>query len=101
LDSQPAGLLEPDLKIDQVRTAVVADNHVDIVADLSRALTRVDPHYREVTLSCAAAAETLLAAVKAYGYDGVLTPLPEPHARTVIARSSLAPARRTCLIATC
>jgi hypothetical protein len=77
---------------------VVADDHVDIVADLSRALTRVDPHYREVTLSCAAAAETLLAAVRAYGYDGLLTPLPEPHARTVIARVELgARARRTLL----
>ncbi len=77
---------------------VVADTHVDVVADLSRAMRLVDPHYREVTLSCAAAAETLLAAIRAYGYDGVLTPLPEPHARTVIARVELGlTARRTTL----
>jgi hypothetical protein len=77
---------------------VVADTHVDIVADLSRAMRLVDPHYREVTLSCAAAAETLLAAVRAYGYDGVITPSPEPHARTVIARFELGQtARRTLL----
>jgi hypothetical protein len=77
---------------------VVADTHVDIVADLSRALTRVDPNYREVTLSCAAAAETLLAAVRAYGYEGVLTPLPEPHARTVIARVELGHTARRSLL---
>lgn len=77
---------------------VVADTHVDVVADLSRAMKLVDPHYREVTQSCAAAAETLLAAIRAYGYDGVLTPLPEPHAQTVIARVELGvTARRTTL----
>jgi len=77
---------------------VVADNHVDIVADLSRALRVVDPHYRELTLSCASAAETLLEAVRAYGYEGVLTPLPEPDALTVIARVALgAKPRRTML----
>jgi hypothetical protein len=77
---------------------VVADTHVDIVADLSRALRVVDPHYRDVTLSCASAAETLLEAVRAYGYEGVLTPLPEPDALTVIARVALgAEARLTML----
>jgi hypothetical protein len=77
---------------------VLTDTYVDIVADLSRALTRVDPNYREVTLSCAAAAETLLAAIRAYGYQGVLTPSPEPHARTVVARVELGEtARRTLL----
>ena len=77
---------------------VVADTHVDVVADLSRALRAVDPNYREVTMSCAAAAETLLAAARAYGFDAVLSPLPEPQAPTVIARVELGDkARRTLL----
>jgi hypothetical protein len=77
---------------------VVAETHVDVVADLSRALRVVDPNYREVTMSCAAAAETLLAAARAYGFEAVLTPLPEPNAPTVVARVALGDkARRTLL----
>jgi hypothetical protein len=77
---------------------VVGETHVDVVADLSRALRVVDPNYREVTMSCAAAAETLLTAARAYGFEAVLSPLPEPHAPTVIARVELGDnARRTLL----
>ncbi|MCJ7599098.1 MAG: hypothetical protein MUO41_10845 [Methyloceanibacter sp.] len=91
-------VLAPSGHVTQPWRFVVADNHVDVVADLSRALRVVDPHYRDVTMSCASAAETLLEAVRAYGYQGVLTPLPEPHAPTVIARVAIgAEARRTML----
>ena len=49
---------------------VLSDTHVDVVADTSRALHMVDPHDREMTMSCAAAAETLLAALRAFGLTG-------------------------------
>jgi hypothetical protein len=71
---------------------VLSDTHVDIVADMSRALKMVDPHDRELTISCAAAAETLLAALRAFGLSGELMPLPQKDAPSLIARVSLAPA---------
>lgn len=68
---------------------VLGDTHVDIVADLSRALHMVDPHDREMTMSCAAAAETMYAALRAFGLSGEITPLPLPQAPEVIARVTL------------
>lgn len=68
---------------------VLADSHVDIVADESRALERVDPHGRELTISCACAAETMYAALRAFGLTGSLIPLPVPQAPDVIARVTL------------
>ncbi len=60
---------------------VLSDTHVDVVADMSRALRMVDPHDREMTMSCAAAAETLLAALRAFGLTGTLMPQPLPPVR--------------------
>jgi hypothetical protein len=70
---------------------VLSDTHVDVIADMSRALRMVDPHDREMTMSCAAAAETLLAALRAFGLTGELTPLPLPRAPDVAARVTLLP----------
>ena len=74
---------------------VLSDTHVDVVADMSRALRMVDPHDREMTMSCAAAAETLLVALRAFGLTGTLLPQPLPRAVDVIARITLLPAPRT------
>ena len=62
---------------------VLSDDHIDIVADMSRTLKTVDPLDRELTISCAAAAETLLAAAKAFALKATLTPLPQADAPTV------------------
>jgi hypothetical protein len=70
---------------------VLSDTHVDVVADMSRALRMVDPHDREMTMSCAAAAETLLAALRAFGLTGTLMPMPLPPVPDVIARITLLP----------
>src|SRR5262249_22745106 len=51
---------------------VVGQSHVDIVADRSRALHMVDPLDREMTMSCAAAAETMFTALRAFGLQGEL-----------------------------
>lgn len=68
---------------------VLSDTRVDVVADMSRALRMVDPNDREMTMSCAAAAETLLAALRAFGLSGELMPLPQLSAPDVIARVAL------------
>ena len=73
---------------------VLSDTHVDVVADLSRALHRIDPHDREMTMSCAAAAETLLAALRAFGLTGTLLPQPLPPVADVVARITLLPSPR-------
>ncbi len=70
---------------------ILSATHVDVVADTSRALHMVDPHDREMTMSCAAAAETLLAALRAFGLTGELIPLPAPSAPDVVARVALLP----------
>lgn len=70
---------------------VLSNHHVDVVADMSRALRMVDPHDREMTMSCAAAAETLLAALRAFGLNGELIPQPQLNAPDVIARVTLSP----------
>lgn len=74
---------------------VLSDDHVDVVADMSRALKMVDPYDRELTISCAASAETLLAAAKAFGLTAELTPLPQQDAPTVVARVVLSAAPAT------
>lgn len=68
---------------------VLSDTHVDVVVDKNRALHIVDPHDRELTMSCAAAAETLYTALQAYGLSGALQPLPMAQAPDVIARVTL------------
>ncbi|MFA5897971.1 MAG: hypothetical protein WC829_02540 [Hyphomicrobium sp.] len=68
---------------------VLSDKHVDVVADMSRALHTVDPHDRELTISCAAAAQTMFAALEAFGLSGEVTPLPIPQVSQVIARVTL------------
>jgi hypothetical protein len=74
---------------------VLGDTHVDVVADMSRALKMVDPHDREMIISCGAAAETLLAAAKAFDLSAELLPLPEADAPTAIARVTLGPSQAT------
>ena len=70
---------------------ILSDTHVDVVADTSRALHMVDPHDREMIMSCAAAAETLLAALRAFGLTGTLMPQPLPPVPDIIARVTLLP----------
>jgi hypothetical protein len=70
---------------------ILSDTHVDVVADTSRALCMVDPHDREMIMSCAAAAETLLVALRAFGLTGTLMPTPLPRVPDVIARITLLP----------
>lgn len=83
------GVLAPSGHNTQPWRFVLSDTHVDVVADTSRALRTVDPHDREMTMSCAAAAQTMFAALKAYGLSGDLAPLPQSDAPEVVARVTL------------
>ncbi len=83
------GVLAPSGHNTQPWRFILSDTHVDVVADPSRALHMVDPHDREMTMSCAGAAETMYAAMRAYGLVGEITPLPVAQAPEVIARVAL------------
>ncbi len=64
-------------------------DHVDVLADRTRALNVVDPQDRELTMSCAAAAETLALAARQFGFSPEVTALPEGPAADTIARVRL------------
>ncbi len=68
--------------------AVDAD-HVDVLADRVRALPVVDPLDRELTMSCGAAAETLVIALAGLGRTTRLDVLPESRRPDVVARVTL------------
>ncbi len=64
----------------------VEDGVVDVLADRRRRLPVVDPDDRELTISCAAAAKTLVLAARQFGVAAALTLLPEGPGADVIAR---------------
>lgn len=59
---------------------------VDVLADRSRALPVVDPDDRELTMSCAAAAATLVAVLRRFGRGAQVAWVPEPDSPEVVAR---------------
>lgn len=63
----------------------LGESHVEVLADRSRRLPVVDPEDRELTMSCAAAAETFTLAARASGLAPELTPLPENRDPNTIA----------------
>ncbi|PLX37213.1 MAG: hypothetical protein C0606_11995 [Hyphomicrobiales bacterium] len=62
------------------------DDHVDILADNTRALSAVDPQRRELAMSCGATAEHLLIALAAFGIGTECRLLPEPERPDLVAR---------------
>ncbi len=56
------------------------DDHVDVLADRTRALPVSDPHDRELIMSCGAAVEMLVIAARAHGFtcDVDLSPSSDP-----------------------
>lgn len=63
---------------------------VELHADRSRALAVVDPHDRELTISCGAALQTLLVAMGAFGLRGAVQLTPDPDDADLLARVSVA-----------
>lgn len=64
----------------------VVEDQVELWADRRRALPVVDPHDRELVMSCGAALFHLRAALRHFGYRPEVHLLPEPHSPDLLAR---------------
>jgi nitroreductase len=71
----------------------LVDEALELRADRTRALPVVDPHDRELTISCGAALAFVRIALRHLGYDAVTEVLPEPVERDLLARVRLSPSR--------
>jgi hypothetical protein len=68
---------------------VAEGDHLDLYADRTRQLTEHDPLGRQVVISCGAALEHLLIAMRHFGYAGEVQLLPASHDSDWIARVQL------------
>lgn len=68
----------------------LAGGAVEIYADRTRALPVVDPDDRELTISCGAALETLLVAIRHVGRRGAVELAPDPGDGDLLARIVMA-----------
>jgi len=71
----------------------VRDNHLDLLADRSRALPVVDPEDRELILSCGCALFYLRTALRHFGCDPRVTLLPDAEDPDLLARLTPGPQR--------
>ena len=62
------------------------EDHLDIIADRTRALPVVDPLDRELTISCGAALDHLVIAARYHGRDLVIKTCPETEDSDLLAR---------------
>jgi nitroreductase len=62
---------------------------VDIIADRTRALPVIDPHDRELVLSCGAAIGMLRIALRAFGHAGAVELMPNPNDPDLLATIGL------------
>ncbi|MBJ7455905.1 MAG: nitroreductase [Thermoleophilia bacterium] len=67
----------------------VGDGAIGLYADRTRALPVVDPDDRELTISCGAALETLLVAMRHFGHRGTVWLAPDPDDEDLLARVAL------------
>jgi nitroreductase len=67
----------------------VVDSTLELWADRTRALAVVDPHDRELTISCGAALAFVRIVFGQLGQDAVTEVLPEPDERDLLARVRL------------
>lgn len=73
----------------------VADDHVDVFADRTRALPVVDPDDRALVTSCGSAIEFLRVALRHFGYRDKTELLPDPKDSDFLARVEMAGVYRT------
>lgn len=73
----------------------IVDNAIKLYADKTRALSVVDPDYRELTISCGAALFCLRIAMRYFGYRDVVEMLPKSNNPNLLARICLGSKRIT------
>jgi hypothetical protein len=71
----------------------VVDQTLELWADRTRALPVVDPHDRELTISCGAALSFVRITLGHLGHDALSEPFPEPLERDLLARVRLGASR--------
>lgn len=69
-------------------------DHIDVLADRSRALPVVDPHDRELTISCGAALYNLRLGMRHHFLDDRVDLLPDPAQPDLLARVGASPITR-------
>lgn len=67
----------------------IADGHLHLYADRSRALPVVDPEDRELVMGCGAALAHLTVALRHFGYAGEVAPFPDPTDPDLLATVAL------------
>lgn len=67
----------------------IEDGTVELRADRARSLPVVDPEDRELTISCGAALETLIVALRHFSLRGVVRLAPDPADADLLARVSV------------
>ncbi len=82
-------ILAPSSHNSQPWLFTIDDDCVDVLADRVRALPVVDPFDRELTISCGAAVETLVVALKGMGRTSTVSLLPDPVHPEVLAQVKL------------
>jgi hypothetical protein len=69
----------------------VADDHLDVIADRSRALPVVDPQDRELVISCGTALGVIQAFLRHFGFSGDIELLPDSSDADLLARVKFGP----------
>jgi hypothetical protein len=64
----------------------VRENVIEVHADRERGLSYLDPHGRQLTMSCGAAVEFARLATRALGRECTVEPFPDPHQPDLVAR---------------
>jgi hypothetical protein len=82
----PWAVLAPSGHNTQPWLFTVRPGEIDVLADRSRRLPRVDPRDRELTMSCATAGATLAVVLRRFGRDAQVEWAPEPDSADVVAR---------------
>lgn len=82
-------VLAPSLHNAQPWLFRIVDDHLEVLADRTRALPVVDPHDRVLTIGCACALFNVRIAARHFGYQVTVELLPDPSRHDLLARVAL------------